>query len=84
VTKRQFRTAIAGFGLSQVKAAEWLDLSTRTAHNWATGVMPVPESVAKLFLLMQAMGLSPEDVDRLVEESRATNGKRGSRKSLHV
>ena len=65
MTPAEYRTAIQALGLSQVAAGRWLDVDPRTSRRWASGDVPVPESVAKLLRLAVARGLTPETIDRL-------------------
>jgi hypothetical protein len=61
MTANQYRRALEELELSQARAAEWLSISTRTAHGYANGA-PIPEPVAKLLRLMVRLKLKPEDV----------------------
>ena len=61
MTAVQFRTAIAVLGLSQERAGQFMGRSKRQGQRWANGD-PIPESVAKLLLLMVRLKLDPDDV----------------------
>ncbi len=63
MTANQYRTAIGKLGLSQVKAAKFLGISTRTSQGYALGEYPVPVAVAKLLTLLIDMGWTPKDAD---------------------
>lgn len=59
---KQYQAAITKLGLSQVGAARWLGISTRTSQHYAGGTRPVPEPTAKLLRLMIRLKLNPDDV----------------------
>ena len=61
MTDQQYRTALQRLGLTQERAANFLDISLRTSHGYANGA-PVPEAIAKLLRLMIRLKLKPEDV----------------------
>ena len=61
MTTTQYRTALERLGLTQDKAAQFLDVSLRTSHGYANG-SPIPEVTAKLLRLMVRLDLSPNDV----------------------
>jgi hypothetical protein len=62
MTSGQYLIAIAKLGLTQVEAGEFLGRSGRQGQRWASGEVPVPESVAKLLRLMLKLNLQPKDV----------------------
>lgn len=62
MTSTQYRSAIEGLKLSQVRAAAFLGVSPRTSQGYALGEYPVPEAIAKLLRLMVRLKLNPEDV----------------------
>ena len=61
MTPAQYRNALDRLGLSQVKAAEWLGISIRSAHAYANNA-PIPDAIAKLLRLCVRLDLKPEDV----------------------
>ena len=48
MTKNQYRFALANLGWTQVQAAHFFKVDTRTSRRWALGEVPIPESVAKV------------------------------------
>ena len=54
-------SALDQLDLTQSCAAEFLNVSLRTAHGYANG-RPIPESTAKLLRLMVRLNLSPDEV----------------------
>lgn len=62
MTSNQYRKALEALELSQVRAAEFLGVSSRTSQGYALGEYPVPEAIAKLLRLMIRLNLKPEDV----------------------
>lgn len=56
-----FRQALSDLGLSQIKAAAFLDIDTRTVRRWATGDAHIPRSVVMLLEIMKRCDLRAED-----------------------
>ena len=48
MTKNQYRFALDALGWTQVQAAHFFKVDTRTSRRWALGEGPIPESVAKV------------------------------------
>ena len=61
MTASQYRSALERLGLTQMSAAEFLNVSIRTSHGYANGAT-IPEGTAKLLRLMIRLDLSPKDV----------------------
>lgn len=47
MSKNEFRRALESLGMTQAAGAEFLGVSTRSAHGWANGA-EIPISVQKL------------------------------------
>ena len=62
MTKNQYRWHIRRLGLSQLRAAEWLEIAPRTSQGYALGEQPVPGAIAKLLRLMVRLNIKPDEV----------------------
>jgi DNA-binding transcriptional regulator YiaG len=54
MTAEEFRAALDGLGLSQIAAAEALDVDPRSVRRWATGERSIPGPVRVALRLMAA------------------------------
>lgn len=61
----EYRKAIAVLGLSQVAAADMLDIGPRTSRRFALGEQPVWPLATCLLRLMLAKGVSPQELAEL-------------------
>jgi DNA-binding transcriptional regulator YiaG len=68
MTPTAYRDAIAQVGLTQVAASDFFEAARRTSPRWAQGQARIPGAVKKLLAVMISEGLSPEDVDKLVNQ----------------
>lgn len=68
MTPTAYRAAIEQVGLTQVGASDFFEAARRTSPRWAQGEARTPGAVKKLLAVMINQGLSPEDVDRLVNQ----------------
>jgi hypothetical protein len=62
MTKRQYSEALQELGLTQVGAAEFLQVGHRTSRRWIAGDAPIPHAVRLLFALMIKHKIAPDDV----------------------
>lgn len=62
---KEYRAVIAALGLSQVAAADMLDIGPRTSRRFALGEQPVWPLAACLLRLMLACRVSPEQLRKL-------------------
>lgn len=71
----EYRTAIAGIGMTQVGAARFFGVDGRTSRKWIAGEFPVPPAVSMLLRVMQHYNLSPLHVQNisLRAEAKQTN-----------
>ena len=56
MTTKQFNAALAKLELTPYAAAEWLGISLRTSHRYASGEQPVNKSVALLLAMYLEYG----------------------------
>jgi DNA-binding transcriptional regulator YiaG len=61
MTPKQLQHAIDQLGLSQRKAARFLEVDERTMRKWIAGGARFPGANAKLLRLMIRLKLKPED-----------------------
>lgn len=63
-----YRKAIDALGLSQVRAAKFLDVNEKTSRDWASAnhADGPPAPVAKFLRTVAALGLSPAEVDQAI------------------
>lgn len=59
---QEYRKALAALGLSQHRAADWLQIGRRTSQGYALGEYDVPQPIAMLLRLCVKLKLKPEDV----------------------
>lgn len=57
MTPEEYRAIIARLGLSQVAAGRFLGVDDRTSRRYAGGETLIPNPVAKLLRLAEAIGL---------------------------
>jgi hypothetical protein len=80
MTGEEYREKISALGMSQVAAAEFLDIAVRTSARYALGASPIPGAVAILLRTMVRKKLNPDDLrgkavddpedeDRLLEQA---------------
>jgi hypothetical protein len=70
MTKNQYRFALESLGWTQVKAAHFFKVDTRTSRRWALGEVPIPESVAKVLrYLVKHPRARLEDFDHELQAS---------------
>lgn len=62
MTKREYSAAIEALGLTQVGAAQFLQVGDRTSRRYIAGDTPIPHSVRLLLNLMVARKIKPEDL----------------------
>ena len=67
MTRKQYLAAIGKLGLSQIGAGRMLGLSKRQAQRLASGESPIPETIARLLLLMDYNELTEEDLIKAIE-----------------
>jgi transcriptional regulator with XRE-family HTH domain len=71
MTAAQLRDALKSLGLSQSAGARLLGVDGRTMRRWCAEPGPsareVPPPVARFLWLMQAAGIGPAEVERLLE-----------------
>ena len=53
----EFRSALDRLGLSQVEAASLMARDKQDVHRWCQGTRPVPEYMARMLLLLEALGI---------------------------
>jgi len=68
MSSQQFSAALDKLGLSQRKAGPWLGLTSRTAHNYATGAREVSETVARLLRLVINVKLTADEAAKLMKQ----------------
>ena len=61
----EYRAAIDKLGLSQLGAAQMLDIADRTSRRFALGELPVWRLAASLLRLMLKFQVTPEDLAKL-------------------
>jgi hypothetical protein len=65
MTNKQYREAIEALGLSQVKAAAFLDINERTSRVYAAS--GAPKVVDMLLTVMVIYDISVDDVNQLMK-----------------
>lgn len=69
MTPDRYKAALSNLGLTQIEAGSFTGRSSSTSVRWAT-IGPPPE-VALLLYLMEAMKLTPAEVDSIVKRHLA-------------
>jgi hypothetical protein len=62
MTTHELEIAMDALGLTRASLARTLNITWRQAHNWATGVYPIPTPVALLLGAMLDHGLTVRDL----------------------
>ncbi|MET4483154.1 MULTISPECIES: hypothetical protein [unclassified Bradyrhizobium] len=65
MTPERYGEVIKKLGLSQVKAAEFLDYDPRTSRRWISGDLAIPKAVAMLLELMVKTKSEVDKVEKL-------------------
>ncbi len=68
MTPAEYKTAVSDLGMNMTAFAEWLGVHGQSGRRWAS--IGPPPGVAKLLLLMLALGLSAERVDKKIEKAK--------------
>lgn len=69
MTGDHYKAILQEFGLTQLEAGEWLDVSERTSQGYAGG-RRIPLATVKLLQLMIRLNLKPDDVDQIIRKGR--------------
>lgn len=67
MTPADYKTCLRRLGLTQSRAAKFLDKSVRTCNGYANG-SKIPKDISLLLCIMVEMKLSPADVNLIVDK----------------
>jgi hypothetical protein len=66
---KRYRALIAQLGMTQLGAARFLDIGSRTSRRWANDEIDVPLAVIMLLELMVKHGFDPYELRKLAGRS---------------
>lgn len=58
----EFKDMVTELGLTPAELASWLGIQLRQVQRYASGLVPVPTTTARMLNLMLRQKLKPEDV----------------------
>jgi hypothetical protein len=63
---KQYKNVIASVGMSQVRAAKFLDVNERTSRRYASGEWPLPRAHRLLLAVLVHKRVSPDRAEALL------------------